>query len=588
MAGLSEMGRFGLGPSRRATLVHLDDEAAELARLAARAAGAVALAVFVILVWQQGIPRSIQPRQWEILSQLAVLAFVSFGYIFAYRWELVGALAMLSGSVLLGTLASIAYAPDDALYGCLAFAVPGLLFLLHWQRSHSPLAVASVVVGVAALLIFGRVASAHVYDYYYGPTHPTSQAADIPVDLVDWIWAGGVTPEGFVVKARLASDEIGPLSLSVVPANVPDGTVRMVEGQLSGPADETVTFTVSGLQPDTEYRYSVQSGNHVDAGRVGTLRTFPAGPRSFTVALGACIRTGSNGQVFDRILAMDPSLFLITGDFHYEDVSSNDPDRMRAAFERNLEQPGQQRLYLNVPITYVWDDHDFGGNDSSAVADSRFASRDVYADYVPHYPLLQSGPVAISQAFTLGRVRFIMLDTRSGRTPDNMPDGPDKTMLGSSQLEWFKSELMLANGEFPLIVVVSSVPWISEATDGGDDWGGFATERREIANFISDNDINGVVLFGGDAHMLAIDDGTNSDYSADGDAALPVFQAGALDRRGTAKGGPYSEGEYPGGGQFGVMTVIDTGGPTITVQWTGLNWKGQTVVSHTFETAANP
>ena len=67
-----------------------------------------------------------------------------------------------------------------------------------------------------------------------------------------------------------------------------------------------------------------------------------------------------------------------------------------------------------------------------------------------------------------------------------------------------------------------------------------------------------------------------------------MFQAGALDRRGTAKGGPYSEGEYPGGGQFGVMTVTDTGGPTITVQWTGLNWKGQTVVSHTFETAVNP
>jgi phosphodiesterase/alkaline phosphatase D-like protein len=256
---------------------------------------------------------------------------------------------------------------------------------------------------------------------------------------------------------------------------------------------------------------------------------------------------------------------------------------MREAFERNLEQPAQQRLFLNVPIAYVWDDHDFGGNDSSAVADSRFASRDVYGDYVPHYPLQQAGPVAISQAFTLGRVRFILLDTRSARTPDDMPDGPDKTMLGSAQVEWFKRELLRADGQYPLIVVVSSVPWISQATEGADDWGGFATERREIANFISSNGIDGVVLFGGDAHMLAIDDGANSDYSDEGQAALPVFQAGALDRRGTAKGGPYSEGEYPGGGQFGVMTVTDTGGSSITVQWTGMNWKGETIVAHTFK-----
>ena len=119
-------------------VVHLDDEAADLARLAARAAGAVALAVFVILVWQQGIPRSIQPRQWEILSQLAVLAFVSFGYIFAYRWELVGALAMLSGSVLLGTLASIATPRTTHCMAALRSLSPGCFFCCTGSAHTAP------------------------------------------------------------------------------------------------------------------------------------------------------------------------------------------------------------------------------------------------------------------------------------------------------------------------------------------------------------------------------------------------------------------------------------------------------------------
>ena len=570
----------------RSTLVHLDDEAAKWARRAALLAGAAAIALFGVLVWREGIPRSIQPRQWEILSQVAVLVLVSAGYLFAWKWELAGALAMLVGSVLLGVLASIAYAPEDALIGCLAFFIPGALFLLHWQRRHSPIAVGGLVAGIVALLAFGGLASARVYNYYYGPTHPESTAPQIPVDLVTWIWSGAVTADTFTVKARLA-DDVENVHLLVERADHLGGT-RVIAPAAGPSEDRVVAFEVAGLEASTEYRYAVATDHHADKGRTGRVVTFPEGPASFTIALGACIQTGSNGQVFDRIRELNPQLFLITGDFHYGDVSSNDPEQLRAMYERNLEQPGQQALYLSAPIAYVWDDHDFGGNDSSAVADSRFASREVYTEYVPHYALGAAGDVAISQAFTLGRVRFIMLDTRSARTPDAMPDGPDKTMIGSSQRAWLEQQLLEASGKYPLIVVVTSVPWIAAQTDAADNWSGFAYERAELANFIAENGIRSVALFGGDAHMLAIDDGTNSDYSASGNAPLPVFQAGALDRRGTTKGGPYSEGMYPGGGQFGVMQVEDMGGDSITVHWTGLNWKGETVVELTFESPLAP
>ncbi|WP_443209912.1 hypothetical protein, partial [Rhodococcus rhodochrous] len=85
----------------------------------------------------------------------------------------------------------------------------------------------------------------------------------------------------------------------------------------------------------------------------------------------------------------------------------------------------------------------------------------------------------------------------------------------------------------------------------------------------------------GDAHTLAIDNGSHSDYSTNGGAGFPVFQAAALDRPGSVKGGPYSEGAYPGGGQFGVLRVHDSG-TRLSVTLEGRNWKGDRVVGLRF------
>jgi len=95
---------------------------------------------------------------------------------------------------------------------------------------------------------------------------------------------------------------------------------------------------------------------------------------------------------------------------------------------------------------------------------------------------------------------------------------------------------------------VNPVPWISSEVDS-DNWGAFPEEREELADFIASNDLAGsLAMVSGDAHMVAIDDGSNSGYSSLGPAGFPVLHAAALDRPGSEKGGPYSHGAYPGGG----------------------------------------
>jgi hypothetical protein len=82
--------------------------------------------------------------------------------------------------------------------------------------------------------------------------------------------------------------------------------------------------------------------------------------------------------------------------------------------------------------------------------------------------------------------------------------------------------------------------------------------------------------------MLAADDGSNNRYSSDGKGpGFPVYHAAALDRRGSEKGGPYSLGSFPGGHQFGLVTIEDQG-DTIAVRFAGRNSDGEVLLEHAF------
>ena len=308
-----------------------------------------------------------------------------------------------------------------------------------------------------------------------------------------------------------------------------------------------------------------------DDAHAGTISTLPDGAASLTLAFGGCARSGSNGAVFDTIRELDPDLYVMLGDLHYRNIDENDPGRFASAYDEVHDSPAQSALYRDVPIAYVWDDHDFGANDSDSTSPSRPAAWQSYRDFVPHYELANPTTGSINQAFSIGRVRVVMLDTRTHRLAS------EGTLLGEEQLDWLLAEMLDARDTHALTVIVSPTVWIGPVEAGADHWGGYAGERDRVGAFLADHTIDNVVLVGGDAHMVALDDGSNSGYG--GDDGFPVLQVAALDRRGSVKGGPHSGGEFPGGGHFGVMEVTDDGGDTIEVELTGLDWQENVLAS---------
>jgi alkaline phosphatase D len=318
------------------------------------------------------------------------------------------------------------------------------------------------------------------------------------------------------------------------------------------------------------------------------VRTFPpeGQPANFAFAFGSCARTGSQHTVFNTIASKRPAVFIHLGDLHYVNVCRDNPRHFRAAWDTVLSSNTQGALYRNIPLAYIYDDHDFGPNDSDKRNPGRPASRIVYREYMPHYPLpAGDGDAAIHQAFTVARVRFILTDLRSERDAGKTPDGPSKSMMGAAQKEWFKRELLESSRSHGLVVWGSSVPWIG--TKSNDSWQDYMDERRELCNFIAQHRIKNLCILCGDAHMLAADDGSHSDYSDSQKLRIPVLHGSAFDQGGSTKGGPFSEGTYlpkSNEGLFGWVEVEDDG-QRVAVRFTGRNQDDEVKVDLNFVVA---
>ena len=457
-------------------------------------------------------------------------------------------------------------------------------------------------------------------------------------------WSGAVTPASAVVKARLAN--VGAVARLAVSRSA-DLSLPVYSAPARAMADrfQIVALSVTGLQPDTQYHYALEIDGVLVRDKPGAFKTFPSAAASFTFSFASCARTGSTNSVFDAIRENHPLFYMNVGDFHYQNIKENEPRKFLRAYDRVLGSAPQAALYRSTPLVYVWDDHDFGGDNSNRKASSHAAARALYNEYVPHYPLAAGGgDEPIYQSFSVGRVKFIITDLRSERDAPKDKDTAAKSMMGARQKEWFKRELLAANGKYPLIFWVSSVPWIGSAgtkvyriptnTFGflhhtnlppprwktapprmkatpaqeeeeleddeaetpsrrearrkfpfsEDHWSVFATERREIADFIKQNQIRGLCILHGDSHMLAADDGTNSDYATGGGAPLPVICAGPLDQKPSIKGGPYSQGIYrvqEHEGCFGLVSVTDDG-RRVSVRYSGRNHRNEEKIALQF------
>jgi hypothetical protein len=389
--------------------------------------------------------------------------------------------------------------------------------------------------------------------------------ANLFANEVVYFWSGAVTSTSGKVNVVLQSpSEKVRLVVSIdkvfsQPKYSETGSAKKENGNV-------VSLTVHQLQPNTTYYYCIEIDGTKDRDEkhIGSFHTFVEGPYSFKFVAGAC-NFFPNNRVYDKMRMQDPLFFLMPGDLHYSNPSSADPEPHRSAYEELiLQQPRESRFLKDIPIAYVWDDHDFCGDNNDGTSGCGLAAYTAYNEYVPHYTFgAPEGSHSIYQAFTVGRVRFIMSDLRSERREGDIMSATQKT--------WFKNEILNAKKNGQVICWVSSVSFSGTKPDN---WGGYTSSREELSNFFRDNEINNLFIICGDAHMLAIDNGTHTDFSTgkNNSSLYPLLQSAALNNVGSDKGGEYSEGgTFPNpafSSQWSTVEVTDNGLSEICVRFT--------------------
>jgi phosphodiesterase/alkaline phosphatase D-like protein len=377
-------------------------------------------------------------------------------------------------------------------------------------------------------------------------------------------WTGTSTTDGAFISTltsnaasvRLKISTASDLSVSPVfsSAVVPD-------------ANQWAQHTVTGLAGNTQYYYGVEVDAVVNTAKIGSFKTLPpvGSSASYTLAFGSCLdNTAGSPLSWNGMMAFNPLQFLHLGDFHYADIITADQTAFRNAMQGQFANNAALETTLGtIPTTYISSDHDSGNNDWSPAPGTQTPSfMLMYRQMVPHMALQASDSNYF--AYTIGRIRYIFLDTRAYRSANSATDNSSKTMIGTTQKTWLKAELVRSE---PVKCIVTELPWIETPTVGSDKWGGFSTERAEITTYISTNSVRAFIIHG-DSHMLAADDGTNA-------GGIPVFCAAPFSKTTSIKGGPYSGGTWPTAGNtgavahhYGRLTIADTGN-NISVTFTG-------------------
>jgi alkaline phosphatase D len=240
-----------------------------------------------------------------------------------------------------------------------------------------------------------------------------------------------------------------------------------------------------------------------------STKQVPEFQSDFILAFGSCNRQELAQPLWEPILQNKPDIFLWGGDNIYADTE--DMEELWQGYEQQLQNAGYQKLVQRVPVTGVWDDHDYGVNDGGADWEFKEESQQLLLDFlkVPENdPRRDRAGVYHSKLIETpkGSIKLLLLDTRYFRSELLKSNSPGKryqinkegTVLGEAQWNWLEAELEDSKADFHIIL--SSIQVLAYE-HGFESWGNFPKDVQRLKKLLSQTKPKNLLLLSGDRHI---------------------------------------------------------------------------------------
>jgi len=284
---------------------------------------------------------------------------------------------------------------------------------------------------------------------------------------------------------------------------------------------------ITGLQAGLEYIYELYiNGQKVEFEYPIHFHTKKEeGVNDFRMALGSCnfivderfdrkvANFGGKPHILTHIPKHDPDYMLWLGDNTYMRFSThwgteidrhkiadwNSRDSMLERYTHTRSAPELQQLLSTTHHLAIWDDHDYGPDNSDRFWEHKDWSLEIFNSYWVNPPHPDPNREGIYTQYQVADVEFFLTDDRFFRAPGHTPSFENKPFFGKAQIVWLKEELKNSTATFKVIATGSQI--VSDFDKGEGFRRQYEDEFNQIINFIRTEKVEGVVFVSGDKHM---------------------------------------------------------------------------------------
>lgn len=384
------------------------------------------------------------------------------------------------------------------------------------------------------------------------------------IHLAQGLLAGEVTDQSVILQTRLTSSPIpvdgdvpgatgmGRFEISTSPDFNPSTLSEWISA--TDENDFILKVKIGSLKPATTYHYRAVFGSNKDTAKpsnTATFKTLPAPDQSAPIqfVLTSCLNYAffQNGQgkiraavpvdlilgypALDPIIELQPDFVILNGDCVYYDhpwqTRAKTQAELRKKWHEQYVMPRFVKLFSQTPTYWLKDDHDHRYNDSDTTGDDEPSNKlgiDTFREQVPVMEPNSNKPTYRTQR--MGKdLQLWFVEGRDFRSPNKMPDGPDKTLWGKEQRDWLQRTLKESDATFKILI--SPTPMIGPddgyKSDNHANLKGFDHEARSFFDWLKTNQIdpNKFFILCGDRHWK---------YHSTHSHGFTEFSCGALNK----------------------------------------------------------